>query len=392
MSPLMHRIKELGSTILALLRRITHLGSTILVFGSSILALLAFGLLTYLLWRSLKWYIAPTTPGATERQDLVQTLAQILGGVLAPLLGAAFVVLGFYIAHRYAQTSDRNAQVTAALAEQGQLTDRYLRAVDQLGATDEHLGNKKLEIRIGGIYALERIALDSPRDQQPITEILTSYIRENAPYAAHSAQDPFPAEDPYGIEFPRVPLDVQAILTVLRRRSYSYYIPEEYSLSLDLSDTNLPGADLQQADLQRADFRRTNLWGAYLRSANLRSANLQRADLRSAYLQEANLQEAYLQGANLQEAYLQGANLQEAYLVEADFQGAHLSGANLSEANLSGADLSEAILSGAYLSEAILITQEQLDRAIGDEYTQLPPDLKRPAQWGVKTDEQPEED
>jgi hypothetical protein len=28
----------------------------------------------------------------------------------------------------------------------------------------------------------------------------------------------------------------------------------------------------------------------------------------------------------------------------------------------------------------------------GDEITRLPPDLKPPAHWNVKTDEQPEED
>jgi uncharacterized protein YjbI with pentapeptide repeats len=53
-----------------------------------------------------------------------------------------------------------------------------------------------------------------------------------------------------------------------------------------------------------------------------------------------------------------------------------LSGANLSGANLSGADLSEAKL-----------TQAQLEEASGDENTELPSYLERPAHWGVKSDE-----
>jgi len=43
---------------------------------------------------------------------------------------------------------------TFELTEQGQVTDRYTKAIEQLGSD-------KLDVRIGGIYALERIARDS---------------------------------------------------------------------------------------------------------------------------------------------------------------------------------------------------------------------------------------
>ena len=46
---------------------------------------------------------------------------------------------------------------TYRLTQQGQITDRYTKAIDQLGS-------EKLETRLGGIYALERIAVDSERD------------------------------------------------------------------------------------------------------------------------------------------------------------------------------------------------------------------------------------
>ncbi len=38
-----------------------------------------------------------------------------------------------------------------------------------------------LEVRLGGIYALERIARDSPKDHWTIMEVLTAYVRENSP-------------------------------------------------------------------------------------------------------------------------------------------------------------------------------------------------------------------
>ena len=38
-----------------------------------------------------------------------------------------------------------------------------------------------MAIRLGGIYALERIARDSEKDHGPIMEVLTAYVREKAP-------------------------------------------------------------------------------------------------------------------------------------------------------------------------------------------------------------------
>src|SRR5918995_1819863 len=93
-----------------------------------------------------------------------------------------------------------------------------------------------------------------------------------------------------------------------------------------------------------------------------------------------------LTGAELREADLARANLSRAELSEANLTGADLTGANLT-----GADLTQADLSGADLSTASL-TQEEVEPAIGDENTQLPPDIKPPAHWGVGTDEQAKED
>ena len=46
------------------------------------------------------------------------------------------------------------------LSREGQVTDRYTRAIEQLGSD-------KLDVRIGGIYALERVARDSPKTTRP---------------------------------------------------------------------------------------------------------------------------------------------------------------------------------------------------------------------------------
>jgi len=74
-----------------------------------------------------------------------------------------------------------HAQEELRLSRQGQITDRFTSAIDQLG-------NKSLDIRLGRIYALERIAKESGEDYWPILEILAAYVREHA--RIHSATLP----------------------------------------------------------------------------------------------------------------------------------------------------------------------------------------------------------
>jgi hypothetical protein len=88
------------------------------------------------------------------------------------------------------------------LFEQGQLTDRFSKAVGQLGTKDS------LEVRLGGIYALERIARDSVRDHPTVMEVLSAYVREHAPSSMCVSTAPTT----------RPTTDLQAILTVIGRR------------------------------------------------------------------------------------------------------------------------------------------------------------------------------
>jgi hypothetical protein len=64
-----------------------------------------------------------------------------------------------------------------AVAQERQYTDRYSRAIEQLGRQ----GPDQLQIRLGGIYALERLARDSLRDQPTIVEVISTFIRTTAP-------------------------------------------------------------------------------------------------------------------------------------------------------------------------------------------------------------------
>jgi hypothetical protein len=62
---------------------------------------------------------------------------------------------------------------TYRLSQQGQITDRYTKAIEQLGSD-------KLDVRLGGIYALERLAIDSARDHPTVVEVLSAFVREHS--------------------------------------------------------------------------------------------------------------------------------------------------------------------------------------------------------------------
>ena len=130
----------------------------------------------------------------------------------------------------------------------------------------------------------------------------------------------------------------------------------EITRPFNLFRANLSDQWLPYTDLKYANFSNANLSGAYLTGANLTGANLNVANLSGAYLTNA-----YLIGVDLTAANLTGAYLIDADLIVANLDGAHLEGANLSGADLSGANK---------------LIQQQLDKACGDEHTQLPPGLQ----------------
>ncbi|WP_131902642.1 pentapeptide repeat-containing protein [Actinomadura rubrisoli] len=228
----------------------------------------------------------------------------------------------------------RTGQDELRTAKEGQVTDRYTKAVEQLGSG-------KREVRTAAVYALERIAVDSPRDRLTVRDVLAAFVREHDP-APRVRAAALPEEPD---------TDVAAALTVLSRRPTD---PPTTS-SLDLHEIRIPrnffpnGAKLGGANLSGADLRGANLSIADLRGTNLSGADLREADLNRANLQETNLSRVKLNGAGLRGVDLSRKDLSNVNLHRADLTGVDLSAANLTGADLTGADLSGANLFGARL-------------------------------------------
>ncbi|MEM9048953.1 MAG: pentapeptide repeat-containing protein [Pseudomonadota bacterium] len=390
---------------------------------------------------------------------------------LAAILGATAIVAAIPFQLIKTWVNERLATAT----EEGLITDRIAKAVEQLGAektaklrvrtirykitagdrtdeveveqiegealqipsdaADDDIDRPKwqsierqvpsIEVRLGGIYALERISQDSARDHIQIMEILCAYIRHNAP--ASAAKDGMPDLPKDGIptdewvkglrawveklERPRE--DVQAALTVIGRRSeerIALELERTPPYRLDLRATNLQRADLmgarlnhaqltraqvqgatligtqmQGADLQRAKMQRANLSGAQMQGAVLRLAQMQRAVLIRAQMQKANLERAEMQRAVLWEAQMQRANLERAEMQGAVLVGAQMKGANLQKASFyRSKDISSANFAASALREVdfTIFTKgaedlkDRLAQAFGDG------SVKVPAEWG----------
>lgn len=253
--------------------------------------------------------------GADTRIQLQQAQSQLQNNARSTLLQAIaglLVIAGAVATWRQVHVN-----------REGQITERFTRAIDQLGSDNT-------DIRIGGIYALRRVADNSPPDRNSVQFILGAFIRNHAAWSVGMPDGPEHPTTTVDQHLPwlhvRAP-DIQAAIDVLGNRRAS---PE--ARRLYLSRVDLRSAQLDGASLTETQFRHANLARAWLRGIRLDSSDLKSTDLRQTNLENASLVEA-----NLTRAYLEAANLRGADLRKADLRGADLHGADLADVILDGA-------------------------------------------------------
>jgi Pentapeptide repeats (9 copies) len=319
---------------------VQFLQENLLVVGTVVLLLLFL-----LVWKVPKWQVAHITDEkdrlATE-SGFRQTLVQLVGGVA--LLGSLYFTAQTL---RTSQDTLRVNQKTLETTQQGQITERFTKAIEQLG------DKERLMVRLGGIYALERIAKDSDSDHWAVMAVLTAFVREQGyvKKTANTKPTRKSIKNTNLFQLEKLHPDIQAVLEVLGRRTRTYGNGE--SLRLNLMGAQLQGAFLIETQLQ------------------------------GAYFGETQLQDAHFGGAQLQGASFYGADLRRVSFYQTDsrrvsFDRADLQGATLFKTNLEGAQLEGANLAGANLTEVVNLTQDQINRACVDETTGLPKGLTRP--------------
>ena len=225
------------------------------------------------------------------RNEAFRTVAAIIGGLV--------LVAGVFI--NWQRVSQLERQVNAA--ELGQITERFTRAIDQLGAVRPN-GEAAPEIRAGGVRSLERIARESGEDFWPVLDILTAYLRAECrwehldpPQDFPKGYEPLPEEIQNRMD---VGFAVEAIVRLWPRDR------EKVPAPLNLSYTFVARLSLPEKSLERANLQGANLFLGTLQGADLRGADLSGAFIRRANLRGANLPGADFQGANLELARLEG--------------------------------------------------------------------------------------
>lgn len=281
---------------------------------------------------------------AAERLDAESAIRSSL----LQLLGGVFLLVGLVFTAR-----------SVRLTREGHITDRYASAIEQLG-------HESTDVRLGGIFALERIARDSDADRETVVEVLTAYVRTHTTSAPRVPKDT------------RIDVDVQAALTVLGRRPKA----EAESHMLDLTHCGLVGARLS-GNFDRANFGYSLLNDAILTGGSFVGAAFTCAKAKTVGFNHANARGAHFVRASFVNSWFINSDL-----TGADFYGCDLtqtdmglrypeSGAPADASRLDGADLTDATLTEAHLGGLDLrtvrgLTPEQLAAADADENTITP--------------------
>lgn len=245
------------------------------------------------------------------------------GAIIRNLALIAVAAIGLPLALWRSWVAERQANT----AQHGLLNERY-----QKGA--EMLGSNILTVRLGGIYALKRLAAEHPKIYHlQIMQLFCAFVRHPIEISDRDLNlaSSNTVKDKTGKDFTTTQFreDVHAAMEAIGSRNQTQIALEQKAeYRPRLYGANLRNMYLYGMNLSGIVFTGANLSGAYLNGANLSDSNFYDADLTKTTLSGTNLTGASLSDANL--SFVENAHL-------ADFSDVHLTSANLTSANLAGA-------------------------------------------------------
>ena len=206
-------------------------------------------------------------------QDSVSTTVRNLGLLIGGAIAIMLAVWRSIVAERQADT-----------AQQSLLNERY-----QKGA--EMLGSQVLEVRLGGIYALQSLAAGHPKEYHiRIMRLLSTFVRN-------------PNRDK---------LETSGVMSMVNDRSEQQLALErDAEFYLDLRGANLKllhvsadlsGATLWRVDISLASIHGSQLSGAMLANADLSGTVLSHSDLSGAVFHNTKLSGTDFTGGSLPDA------------------------------------------------------------------------------------------
>lgn len=211
------------------------------------------------------------------------------------------------------------------VAEQSHITDQINKAVENLGATRQ-VGDRlepNIEVRIGGLLALERIAKHNLSEHIQVMEILCAFVRENArEFVATTVPLGEDGEVLSGSYiFPRH--DIASALSVIARRGH-------VQRQLEIGRKPPYRLNFYQADFRGLEMNGRDFANAILDYAQFEGADLTNTTFERANLSMTNFSESILNRTNFRGSYIQFNSFENAELEEANFDGAILGNVNFS--------------------------------------------------------------
>ena len=222
------------------------------------------------------------------REDSISTTVRNLGLVIGGVIAVLLAIWRSLVATQQADT----AQHQAGIAQQGLLNERYQKAA-------EMLGSDLLSVRLGGIYALQRLVEEHPEQYYvSCMRLLCAFVRY-PPADEHLT----PLSDREMTRWGggiRLRGDVQAVMDLMRSRDDRLIALErKVSFSVDFRGADLRGSNLRGLNFTGVVLYDTDLSGAYAVGANMTNAALSGARLYKTRLASANLSGASFWGADV---------------------------------------------------------------------------------------------
>jgi hypothetical protein len=152
---------------------------------------------------------------------------------------------------------EKAAEDIKADATERRITDLYTKAADQLGS-------EKAAVRLAGLYALERLANDTPAQRQTIVDVICAYLR--MPYTPVTMPDENDSQESYELfekskQEGEVRHTAQDIL--FRRLSANPDNSQWSNMNLNLVGARLDALHLYGADLGSLDLSRAQITGPF---------------------------------------------------------------------------------------------------------------------------------
>lgn len=242
----------------------------VIAVGALSLALLI--IVVILVWK-MPEIVAGERLGRLSDAEQLKALNDARVPIVASIAGVGAGVGAIYAARTY------------SLNKVSAHADRYAKAVEQLAS-------EKLEVRVGGVYALESVAKVLSRDTSPVADVLSAFVR------AASVRDSGDSDS-----------DIHAAVNVLSRGLLARQ-------SVDLTkgrfvEIRLSGNTFAGANIAEGDFSMSRLVKVSFKSANLHLVDFTGANLEKVSFAEADLSGADFRGAVVKDCSFKNANMEE---------------------------------------------------------------------------------